>query len=162
MIFCAAVAFAASAMAQTASDSKTVDCNGSVTITASPVAGYHFLKWVDGAGNEYTEASMTVSSIKEAKTFTAHFALNETNFGEDVNISPANPEPGQTITLTATPTDDCQEFVRWSDGETVNPRTITYNGTVPFTAEYQTKTYQVNVVTSTNDASQGTVTVTIQ
>ena len=157
MILCAAVAFAASAMAQAASDSKTVDCGSSVTITATPAAGYHFVQWEDDAT---APATRTITNIKAAATYKAIFAANEVDFGTDVTVSPANPEPGQSITLTATPADDCQEFVRWSDGETVNPRSITYDGTVPFTAEYQTKTFNVNVTTATGDATQGTVVIT--
>ena len=157
MILCAAVAFAASAMAQAASDSKNVDCGSSVTITATPAAGYHFVKWTKGS-EEFTTNPLQVTNIKEAKTYVAHFAANEVDFGTDVTVSPANPEPGQPVTLTATPSDDCQEFVRWSDGNTDNPRTFTYDGTVPFTAEYQIKKYQVNV--SADDAAHGSVVIT--
>ena len=161
MILCAAVAFAASAMAQTASDNRTVDCGSSVTITATPAAGYHFVKWVDGAGIEYTTATLSVPNIKEAKNYTAHFAANEVNFGDGVDIDVPNPNVGDPITLTATPTDDCYQFKEWSDHNTENPRTITYTGTVPFTAVYEIKTYQVNVTTSTGNTTQGTVTITM-
>lgn len=161
MILCAAVAFAASAMAQTASDNRTVDCGSSVTITATPAAGYHFVKWVDGAGAESTTNPLTVPNIKAAQNYTAHFAANEVNFGDGVDIDVPNPNVGDPITLTATPTDDCYQFKEWSDHNTENPRTITYTGTVPFTAVYEIKTYQVNVTTSTGNTTQGTVTITM-
>ena len=158
MILCAAVAFAASAMAQSANDNQTVDCNGSVTIKATPVSGYHFVKWVDAASNEYTDATMTVSSIKEAKTFTAHFAANQ---AIDPSISdPTNPNPGLGDVLSLVPKtdDDCLVFDHWSDGNTDNPRSFTYEGVAPtFTAVFVTKTYNVNVTTATGDNTQGTV-----
>ena len=161
MILCAAVVFAVSAMAQAASDSKTVDCGSSVTITATPASGYHFVKWVDGAGNEYTTATLSVPNIKEAKNYTAHFAANEVNFGDGVDIDVPNPNVGDPITLTATPIDDCYQFKEWSDHNTDNPRTITYTGTVPFTAVYKIKTYQVNVGTATGNTTQGTVVINV-
>lgn len=158
MILCAAVAFAASAMAQTpASDSKDVNCGSSVKIKAEPKAGFHFVQWADDAN---APAERTISNIKEAKNFKAIFAANETNFGDDVAIVPATPEVGQSVTLTATPSDDCQEFVRWSDGNTDNPRTFTYDGTVPFTAVYQTKVFTVTA--TADDNTQGSVSVTVQ
>lgn len=157
MILCVVAVFAVSAWAQ-ASANQTVDCGGSVTITATPQTGYHFVKWTKGT-DEFTTNPLQVTDIREAKTYVAHFAANEVDFGTDVTVSPANPEPGQPITLTAAPTDECQEFVRWSDNNTDNPRTITYDGTVPFTAVYQTKTFQVNV--SADDATHGSVVITM-
>ena len=162
VVLCASLVCAMNVMAQAASDSKNVDCNGSVTIKATPAAGFHFVKWVDGAtGTEYTTASLNVSNIKEAKNYTAHFAANEVDFGEGVTMDPTVPVPGESLTLTATPTDDCKQFKEWSDHVTDNPRTITYDGTAPFYAVYEIKTYQVNVGTATGNATQGTVEIIV-
>ena len=140
---------AAGAQAQT-----PVNCGASITIKATPQSGYHFVNWNNDA--TLTANPYTITNVRSAATYTAYFEVNDTDFGEGVEISPANPEVGQTITLTPTPA-DCQEFVRWSDGNPDNPRTITYNGTVPFTAQYQTIVYNITV-TSAN-ASQGSVSV---
>lgn len=156
VMLCAAVVCAASAFAQSANESTNVNCAGSVQITATPATGYHFVQWQDGN----TENPRTISNIKEAKNFIATFAANEVNFGDGVGIDIPNPNVGDNITLTATPTDDCLEFDKWSDGVKTNPRSITYTGTVPFTAVYKTKVFNVNVTTSTGDATRGTVTVT--
>ena len=137
VVLCASLVCAVNAFAQ-ASDSKNVDCDGSVTIQASPLDGFHFVEWND-----------------EAKIFTATFAANETDFGDDVEIDNPDPQVGDQITLTANSTDECLEFEKWSDGVTDNPRTITYDGTVPFTAVYKTKVFEVTI---NADASQGTVT----
>ena len=150
VVLCASLVCAVNAFAQ-ASDSKNVDCDGSVTIQASPLDGFHFVEWNDGV----TDNPRTVTNIKEAKIFTATFAANETDFGDDVEIDNPDPQVGDQITLTANSTDECLEFEKWSDGVTDNPRTITYNGTVPFTAVYKTKVFEVTI---NADASQGTVT----
>ena len=119
---------------------KDITCDKNAKLTVVPKSGYHFVKWSD----DVTDNPRTVSNVKTPLTFTAILAANETDFGDDVEILPANPEVGQTITLTATPSDDCLEFEKWSDGNTDNPRTITYNGTVPFTAVYKTKLFNVS------------------
>ena len=167
VVLCASLVCAMNVFAQAASDSKTVDCNGSVTIKATPVSGYHFVKWVDAASNEYTDAEMTVSSIKEAKTFTAHFAANDPIDPSIVDPDNPTPNPGDVIQLTPHPADDCQEFWHWSDiaeDDTTNPlynvspRPFTYTGEAPtFTAVFRTKTYNVNVNTATGDETQGSV-----
>lgn len=163
LVLCAAMMCAANVFAQSASENTNVNCGSAVTITATPAAGYHFIKWTKGgadfAGN--TAKSLTVNNIKGDSTYVAHFAANVYDFGEGVTISPTPFDVGDEITLTATPTDDCLEFDKWSDGNTDNPRTITYDGTAPFTVVYKTKVYNVVVNTETGDATQGTVTVSI-
>lgn len=164
VVLCASLICAMNVFAQAASDSKTVDCNGSVTIKATPVSGYHFVKWVDAASNEYTDAEMTVSSIKEAKTFTAHFAANEAIDPSIDDPTNPTPNPGDVLQLTPKTNDDCLVFDHWSDltpGDAdyaANPRSFTYEGVAPtFTAVFVTKTYNVNVNTATGDDTQGTV-----
>lgn len=169
LIICALTLCAMSAMAQTpqATDNADVSCNGAVTITAIPAAGFHFVKWVDAASNEYTDASLTVSSIKAAKTFTAHFAANEAIDPSITDPNNPNPNPGDVIQLTPHP-DECQVFDHWSDLDptdpnyAANPRSFTYEGVAPaFTAVFRDETFQVNVNTASGDVSQGSVTVTV-
>lgn len=163
-MFCAAMMCAANVFAQSASaDTKPVNCGGDVTITATPASGYHFVKWQKGgadfAGN--TVNPLTVSSIKGDSAYVAFFTANVYDFGEGVTMEPAVPVVGQNLTLTATPTDDCKYFHQWSDGNTDNPRTITYNGTAPFQAEYLVYVYNVTADTETGTTTQGSVTVTV-
>ena len=159
VVLCASLVCAMNVFAQAtpASDSKNVDCGSSVTITATPLDGYHFVQWEDDAT---APATRTISNIKDAtlKNYKAIFAANQTDFGDGVDIDVPNPNVGDPITLTATPTDDCLEFTQWSDGNTDNPRTFTYDGTVPFTAQYQTKVFTVTA--TADDNTQGSVSVT--
>ena len=163
VVLCASLVCAVNAFAQ-ASDSKNVDCNGSVTITATPKAGFHFVQWSDGN----TEATRTIANIKEAKTFTATFAADETVI--DPSIDPGVDFPvahGTTLHLTPHTDDDCLEFDHWSDITdptnplyAANPRDFEYNGVLPtFTAVFKTKTY--NVTVNADDATHGDVTVTV-
>ena len=160
-LVCAVNAFA------DATASTPVDCNGSVTITASPKAGFHFVQWNDGN----TEATRTIANIKEAKIFTATFAADETVI--DPSIDPGVDFPGAhgtTLHLTPHTDDDCLEFDHWSDitdptdpNYAIVPRDFEYNGVLPtFTALFKTKVYNVTVTTATGDATQGDVTVTVQ
>ena len=163
VVLCASLVCAVNAFAQ-ASDSKNVDCDGSVTITATPKAGFHFVQWSDGS----TEATRTIANIKEAKTFTATFAADETVV--DPSIDPGVDFPvahGTTLHLTPHTDDDCLEFDHWSDitdptdpNYNIVPREFEYNGVLPtFTAVFKTKVF--NVTVQADDADHGDVTVTV-
>ena len=163
VVLCASLVCAVNAFAD-ATASTPVDCNGSVTITATPKAGFHFVQWNDGN----TEATRTIANIKEAKTFTATFAADETVV--DPSIDPGVDFPvahGTTLHLTPHTDDDCQEFDHWSDitdstdpNYAIVPRDFEYNGVVPtFTAVFKTKVFNVEV--NADDAIHGDVTVTV-
>ena len=59
---------------------------------------------------------------------------------------------GIQLTMTAN-SDQWSHFVRWSDGNTDNPRTITTNGNADYTAYFETYRYSVQV--QSNDAVRG-------
>ncbi len=61
---------------------------------------------------------------------------------------------GVAVTLTAT-ANEGYYFVRWSDGVTENPRTVTLTESVNLIAEFEPFSH---IVVSTNDASMGTAT----
>ena len=63
-----------------------------------------------------------------------------------------------SYTLTAKE-DDCHQFVRWSDGNTDNPRTVTVTAYATYTAEFEEKQYTITV--TTDDASMGSVAITV-
>lgn len=165
VVLCASLVCAVNAFAG-ATDTKPVDCNGSVTLKAIPKAGYHFVQWNDGN----TDAERVIASIKEAKTFTATFAADETTI--DPSIDPGTTFPvdhGTVLHLTPHTDDDCLEFDHWSDISdpsnplyAANPRDFEYNGVLPtFTAIFKTKVFNVTVNTATGDATQGDVTIIV-
>ena len=59
---------------------------------------------------------------------------------------------GSQLTMTAN-SDQWSHFVRWNDGNTDNPRTITTNGNADYTAYFETYRYSVQV--QSNDAARG-------
>lgn len=59
---------------------------------------------------------------------------------------------GSQLTMTAN-SDQWSHFVRWNDGNTDNPRTITTNGNADYTAYFETYKYSVQV--QSNDAARG-------
>ena len=61
------------------------------------------------------------------------------------------PHGGQ-LTMTAS-SDQWSHFVRWNDGNTDNPRTITTNGNADYTAYFEAYKYSVQV--QSNDAARG-------
>ena len=163
VVLCASLVCAMNVMAEDTA-STPVNCNGSVTITATPKAGFHFVQWNDGS----TDATRTIANIKEAKTFTATFAADETVI--DSSIDPGVDFPvahGTTLHLTPHTDDDCQEFDHWSDitdptnpNYAIVPRDFEYNGVLPtFTAVFKTKVFNVEV--NADDATHGDVTVTV-
>lgn len=62
------------------------------------------------------------------------------------------PHGGQ-LTMTAN-SDQWSHFVRWNDGNTDNPRTITTNGNADYTAYFETL-YKYSVQVQSNDAARG-------
>ena len=65
-------------------------------------------------------------------------------------------EAGETITFSVgTPSDDCLEFVEWSDGITDKYRSVQVNGNVTIFAIFKTKQFTITVDTS--DPAKGTV-----
>ncbi|MBP5134514.1 MAG: hypothetical protein ILP24_01955, partial [Paludibacteraceae bacterium] len=61
-----------------------------------------------------------------------------------------------TYTLTAQE-DDCHRFVRWSDGNTQNPRTVTVTANATYTAQFEK--LQFTVTASPDDNTKGNVTI---
>ena len=97
-----------------------------VVFTAVPADDYYFTKWSDGN----TDNPRTITISNKDITLTVEFAqsplvtISASDNGTietDVNGRYA---PGNTVTVTAKPDDGCG-FMRWSDGNTDNPRTIT-------------------------------------
>ena len=62
-------------------------------------------------------------------------------------------DAGQQITITAVPANEHRHFVRWSDGNTDNPRTIVVESDITLTAEFALDEHTV-----TATAEHGTVT----
>ena len=121
-----------------ASVSAPVNHGASVTITATPATGYHFVKWDDGN----TTASRSVS-VTAAKTYIATFAINTYTLTVNSNNTSMGTvsgggtyNHGASATLTATPKGCTCVFKQWNDGNTKNPRTVTVTEAKTYTAQF--------------------------
>lgn len=114
------------------------------TITATPNAHYHFVKWSDGntnASRAITVSQNGISAHTTEKTYKAVFAPDTytvtANTGGNGSVTGGGTyEYGKSVTLTAVP-DAGYKFKQWSDGNTNNPRTVTVTGAASYTAEFE-------------------------
>ena len=133
-------------------DYPTSAC-GDVVITAIPNYGYHFTQWSDGLKDN----PRTIVLASDT-TFTAEFAKNS----YAISTASANPERGTTAgDTTALYLDEVEisaipnygyHFVRWNDGNTSNPRTVTVTTNETFTATFAKDIYSI-----TKNAEHGSI-----
>ena len=135
-----------------------------VTLTAIPNYGYHFVQWSDGN----TDNPRTLVLTQDT-TFTAEFRTRSTNDRTvTVEYDAAQGQVtgagvyqiGDTVTLTAVPNDG-YHFVQWSDGNTDNPRTLVLTQDTTFTAEFAINQYSITTTSSHSErgTTQGDTTV---
>lgn len=125
------------------------------TITATPNSGYKFVKWTDSNGKTYTTASLNVtisqnsiSAHSTSVTYTATFEpISYTvtvTAGTGGTVSGGGTyTQGSTATLKATPNSG-YKFVKWNDGNTSNPRTVTVSGNATYTATFEKDVHTVS------------------
>ena len=130
------------------------------TLTAIPNSGYEFVGWSDGS-NEPNHTVMVTGNA----TYTATFAAGgSTYYTVSAYVSPTGAgtvsgtgtfPAGSTTTLTAT-ANSGYAFDHWNDGSTTNPRTVTVNNNMSFTAYFNSDQYTITV--NANPTAGGTVT----
>ena len=116
--------------------SGTYNYGDVATLTAIPNEGYQFVEWGDGnTDNPRTlvvTQDTTLTALFEALTYNVTVTCDP----EHGIVSGGGVyQAGETATLTATPKDG-YEFVRWSDDNTTNPRTLTVTKDLTLTAEF--------------------------
>jgi hypothetical protein len=136
--------------------SGTYSYNTTITISATPVYGYHFVQWSDG--NNDNPRTVTVL---QASTYTAQFAINTYT----ITVNSSNPSIGSAsgggsynyntpISISATPNTG-YHFTQWSDANTDNPRLITVTQNATYTAQFSVNTYAITV--NSNNSTRGSV-----
>ncbi len=114
------------------------------SLEAVPNYGYHFTQWADGATDNPRSFILTQDT-----TFAAVFAVNQysINVSCDDNMGSVIGENGTFDYLTERTYEAIPNygyhFVRWSDGETANPRTITLVKDITLSAEFSINLYLV-------------------
>ncbi len=124
------------------------------TLTALPKTHYHFLRWSDGSTvnpREFTvENDVNLTAFFAIDSFTV--ALSTDASTGSVSGSGTYPY-GSTVTLAATPAPH-YHFVSWSDGNTVNPRSVTLHSDINLSALFAIDSFTVTLLC---DTTAGTV-----
>ena len=123
------------------------DYGTEVTLTATANSGYKFIRWSD---NE-TSATRTVKVETDVNLTAIFVANNAVEYKVTLTAENGTVEGGGTyyegdiVTIKATANEN-YKFVKWSDGNTDNPRTVTVNGNVTYTAQFEPVTYTITIV----------------
>lgn len=142
-----------------------------VTLTAVPGSEYNFVKWIENGAIVTTDASFTLTSVKENHTYKAVFEKKTWEFNADkavggtAEVTPASVTSGGSITLTATP-DEGYDFIGWmrsddsgttyADAGTDNPQIFdNILTTTKIQPVFKLKTFEITA--SADPAEGGTV-----
>jgi M6 family metalloprotease-like protein len=119
------------------SGTLTGNCGRSVTVTATPVAGFAFQNWSTGA-----TANPLTLTLNQSLTLSANFTqqctltLTQTAGGTiALTAGVAVGECGRSVTVSATPSAG-SVFTAWSTGVTVNPYTFVVSGNIFISATF--------------------------
>jgi uncharacterized repeat protein (TIGR02543 family) len=136
----------------TTGGSGSFDAGSSVTVTATPNTGYHFVNWTEAGVIVSTSSSYTFT-LTANKTLVANFAINTyvlniTAVNGTVVKNPlqATYDHGTTVQLTAT-ANTGYTFTSWSGDASgsVNPLTVTMDAAKNITANFTLNTYVLNI-----------------
>ena len=135
-----------------------VDHGKSVTPPNANIwVGHAFDYWTPGA---YTSVSST--HTEEARYTINHYtiqtAVDPSGNGTGSVSGGGSKAYGETVQLTANPYTGSR-FVKWSDGNTANPRSVTVTGAATYTAKFELVTVQV-AFDSQGGSSVGSTNIT--
>ena len=131
-----------------------------VTLRATAYSGYEFVGWSDGSNENPHEITVTDNA-----TYTATFSeIGTTYYTVSTYVSPANAgavqgagayPAGTSIELKAE-ANEGYTFDHWNDGSTANPRRVTVNNNMSFTAYFSTNKYTITVNASPSEGGRVT------
>ncbi len=133
-----------------------------ITVTATAASCYTFIGW---SGDVTSAANPLPITITKDMTLTANFQLKQYSLSASVSPSgggTVQPYPSQTsyacgtnVTITATAA-SCYTFIGWSGAATgtTNPVTITVDGNKELIANFQQKSYTLQINTNGGTVSR--------
>ena len=127
-------------------------------LVAEPSNGWEFDHWEDQPDNHNPERDVVMNSdvnltavfVAIRSTYDLYWNVNVYGFGDIESEEDCGTyDRGDEVVLTAVPHDQNYEFVRWSDGNTANPRTLVANRDYDIIAEFRHKTETRQIVVDT-------------
>ena len=120
--------------------------NTSAALRAVPATGYRFAKWSDGNTQNPRKVTVTKHEMYEAVFVPISYSLTLTS--NDVHkgtVKGSGTYDFQSVAkMEATPKQG-YHFVRWSDGNTQNPRNYTIQGNAAYEASFAANSYTLEV-----------------
>ena len=131
-----------------------------ITLTATPDAGYKFVEWDDHNTENPREivvtADVTLKALFEELPPAQYDIVISAGAGGTVDNAGGTFVVGTEIVVTATPNDEDHRFVKWSDDVTDNPRTIIVEGDLTLEAQFEAIPYYTLTITSDPGGSVNT------
>ena len=127
-------------------------------LVAEPINGWEFDHWEDQPDNHNPERDVVMNSdvnltavfVAIRNSYDLYWNVNVYGFGDIESEEDCGTyDRGDEVVLTAVPHDQNYEFVRWSDGNTANPRTLVANRDYDIIAEFRHKTETKQIVVDT-------------
>ena len=118
----------------------TYPAGATVTLTATPFAGYYFVGWDDGNADNPRQITVTQNA-----TYIAQFASNPVvtftlnvlcNTDQGTTVGSGTYTAGATVNIAAVPNASF-EFDKWNDNNRENPRQVTVNSNLTFVAFFK-------------------------
>ena len=133
-------------MTKSETQSKTLPISSNTSPYAiSTVNGSYFTICIytgNYSNKTFWVTDVTLTIDYEIPTYTITANSNNSSYGTVSGGGTYN--NGTTVKLTATPKTGCK-FVKWSDGNTDNPRTVTVTGNASYTAEFGLEKYTLTI-----------------
>lgn len=158
----------------TATGGGTFHYGDTIALNATPNANFNFEGWSDGSTDNPYEVVVTGNATYKAvfsEAGAVYYNVATHVYPGDYagTVTGGGPHPeGSQIQLSANAnTEAGYLFEKWDDGNTDNPRTITVNSNMEFTAYFKKKTYTVTVQAGTGGAAHigdmsGTIEATFE
>jgi hypothetical protein len=121
------------------SGSGTYPDGSTITLTASAAAHHHFVQWSDGSTENPRTFTLTGDTTFTAYFEAATYTINVVSEMPDMGTATGGGTfpYGTDIQIEAIPFDG-YEFMRWTGGNTDNPRTVTVTGNKSYSALFRT------------------------
>ncbi|MBR6067622.1 MAG: C10 family peptidase [Bacteroidales bacterium] len=153
----------------TVSGTGEYDYGQTVTLSATPSTGYHFVNWTENGTEVSTSAEYSFTATAD-RTLVANFSINRYHVTATVNdptkgnvtiegeTTEGMYDHGTVLVMTATATEG-NHFVAWNDGVTDAQREYTVVADVDFVANFAQDGVVSYIITATaNPTDGGTIT----